>query len=241
MSKLPLTLLAALAALTLGAAEATPTLQTHDAAWANRLQLSANGFGRFGAKGTIDGVGGEHGELWGMGLDMRLNLLPKEHFNLWLGLGVDWAPEQDFANCAYTERGGFIGYEYAYVMTDKLRLSSYGARVMLIPEWKVSSSFALGLRLGLGIDHLRGELSEHWVYSDDFGTDHGTDCYKSSDNLLVGIVGVQATWGITEHFGLFGYVDGRFSGDLDLTDGGTTLGSVDNTAIEAGLGLHWTF
>lgn len=241
MNKLTYSLCAAFAAATLCAAEAAPTLESGGTDWASRLRVSANGFGRFGTKGSIDGVGRDRGELWGMGLDVQFNLLPKERFNLWFGLGVDWLPEQDLADCAYTERGGVPGYDYTYTMTDKIRFSSYGARVMLIPEWKVCEAFALGLRLGLGLDHVRGEVDEEWRYSDALGTDGGVDRYKSSDNLLTGIVGLQATWNVTDHFGFFAYAEGRFGGDLDLEAAGAKIGSVDGTSFEAGIGLHWVF
>ena len=106
--------------------------------WASRLRVSANGFGRFGTKGSIDGVGCDHGELWGMGLNVQFNLLPKERFNLWLGVGTSYVPEQELCTLDRTESAyGATGSTH-----EKLEVESYDFRVMLIPEYKVCDALA---------------------------------------------------------------------------------------------------
>lgn len=237
MNKLTYSLCAAFAAATLCAAEAAPTLESGGTDWASRLRVSANGFGRFGTKGSIDGVGRDRGELWGMGLDVQFNLLPKERFNLWLGVGTSYVPEQELCTLDRTESAyGATGSTH-----EKLEVESYDFRVMLIPEYKVCDALALGLRLGVGVGHTK--VKESWTQTlsyagDTFGAG-GTN--ENSDTSLIGIVGLQATWNVTDHFGLFAYADGHFGADTDIEAAGAKIGSVDGTSFEAGIGLHWVF
>ena len=232
MKKLPLSLCAACAAVTLCAAEAAPALES-GSDWASRLRVSANGFGRFGTEGKIDGLGSERGELWGMGLDVQFNLLPKERFNLWLGVGTSYIPEQELCTLDVSESfSGATGTSHS-----KLEVESYDFRVMLIPEYKVCEQVALGLRLGVGFGHTK--VSETWSDTLSYGGQSWGASGKEddSDTVFQGIVGVQATWNITKNLGLFAYADGHFGKDVDLED----YGSVDGTAFEAGLGLSWVF
>ena len=219
------------------AAAEAPALEAGGTDWASRLRVSAGGFGRFGAEAKLKGLGSDNGDLWGAGLDVQFNLIPAERFNLWVGLGGTYIPEQDFADFAYSEGDAYYSYTEAY----KMRIRSYGMRLMAVPEWKVCDAFALGLRLGVSLEHYKGEVNSNWRYSDSYGTASGYDTFSDSDNLVQGIVGLQATWNITDHFGLFAYVDGRFGGDVDLKVEGEKIGAFDGTSCEAGLGLHWVF
>ena len=101
------------------------------------------------ARRRLKGLGSDNGDLWGAGLDVQFNLIPAERFNLWVGLGGTYIPEQDFADFAYSEGDAYYSYSEDY----KARIRSYGMRVMAVPEWKVCDAFALGLRLGVSLEH----------------------------------------------------------------------------------------
>lgn len=148
MKKATLSVCAALAAATLCAARAEPTLQEPND-WEGRVRLSAGGFGRFGTETKIDLIEwSDRGELWGAGLDAQFQLVSDKDLTVWLGVGTSYVPEQEIATLGLSAGG--------VSAAGKMELKAYGFRVMLIPEVQICEELAMGLRLGLGVSRAEG-------------------------------------------------------------------------------------
>lgn len=214
----------------------------------SRFRIAGGAVGRFGVEGRLQAlvdVGGKkaHTELYGIGLDVQYKLLEKDGFNLWLGLGGRYLPEQDVA------KGWDCILDVPSVMkidfARKVEMKAYDLRVMLIPEWELTSSFALGARVGLGCTHYRGKETFRFDYEmTDNQTNPPTTTTGSislaasfSETELQGILGLQATWMVSDRIGLYAYGDGIFGGDVEITEDCT----VDGFAVEAGIGLTISF
>lgn len=207
--------------------------------WASRIRLSTGGFGEFGSElKFLEGGEKECSLLYGSRLDLQLNLLSKRDFNLWVGLGISYTPEQKYDDASYTESS--VGYSYNE--QEKMEFESYGLRLFTIPEWQVTQQLALGLRLGVEVLHAQatftGSSLETWT-----GLAPVSDSWKDrySDTLVRGIAGLQATWMFTDHFGLTAYGEGHFGNKMSFKDDGEKWASFDTTAFEAGLALTWQF
>lgn len=135
---------------------------------AGLFRVSAGGFGRFGMDMKY-AAGREHLELYGAGVDFQYNLLPEERFNLWVGVGYSYAPEQDA--CKYTEQYNYSsnGATWSETYAGKFELKAHDFRLMLIPEWQICENFALGLRMGVSLGFYDGKLMETYTYADDWG------------------------------------------------------------------------
>lgn len=229
MKKASLSVCAALAAATLCAARAEPTLREPND-WEGRVRLSAGGFGRFGTETKIDLIEwSDRGELWGAGLDAQFQLVSDKDLTVWLGVGTSYVPEQEIATLGLSAGG--------VSAAGKMELKAYDFRVMLIPEVQICEELAMGLRLGLGVSRAEGTGTLTASYA---GFSAGGS-QETSETLVHGIIGVQATWALTDNLGLFAYVDGRFGNDLELEVEGVEICNVKATSCEVGLGLQWTF
>lgn len=207
--------------------------------WASRIRLSAGGFGEFGTELKHLNINQkECKDLYGSRLDLQVNLLSKRDFNLWVGLGATYTPEQKYVSYSYTEQG--LGY--VYNGNEKMEFESYGLRLFTVPEWQVTQQLALGLRLGVEILHAETTFtgSDVAVFA---GGGTASDSWKDrySDTLVRGIAGLQATWMFTDHFGLTAYGEGHFGNKMSFEDDGEKWASFDTTAFEAGIALTWQF
>ena len=199
----------------------------------------AGGYGNFGSKMKLtDPATNERGDLYGTRLDLQLNLYTQDSFNLWVGIGSSWTPEQEFGTYSdsYNEPG-----IYTETLSGKMKLREYALRAMLVPEWEVCEAFALGLRLGVEIQYAKAKFSESLTFTDVGGTDTLGWGFENSDTLVRGIVGIQATWMFTEHLGLTAYGKGQFGQDMDLEINGNKFGTLEGTAFEAGISLTFRF
>ncbi len=209
------------------------------------IRLGVNAFGRTGLDGKVK-TGkysrGKDGAFCGVNADLQYNLLPEEHFNVWLGFGFAYAPERDFGSF-----GRSLSYADEYYwsresLRGKLKVEAYDYYAMLLPEWKVVESFALGLRLGLGVTHYRSKYSESWSFADSIGSEGRSASGSDSEVVLFGLVGLQATWTIAYDVSLMAYCDARFSDEVEFKSGGRTYGEVEGgAALGFGVGLMYTF
>lgn len=209
----------------------------------SRFRIAGGAVGRFGLEGRLqaladDGGKKAHTELYGIGLDVQYKLLEKDGFNLWLGLGGRYLPEQDVMDSRLTAVDPDLKIDYA----RKIEMKAYDLRLMLIPEWELTSSFALGARVGLGCTHYRGKV-KHRIdveINDDPNppiTVSESLAVSFSETELQGILGLQATWMLSDRIGLYAYGDGIIGGDVEITEDCT----VDGFAVEAGIGLTISF
>ncbi len=231
-------------------AQAANEMKVTEEDTAKDFRLMMGGMGRFGMDmqlqtfrselvgsiplGAAFGWGGDHGDLYGVGADVQFNLLSEESFNLWLGLGGSWMPEQDFVDYRFSTPS-MSGLTLA-MLTD---LSAYDVRLMLIPEWQITENFAVGLRAGVGVTHFEWESTAQIGFSKvgelySFKEDH-------HDLTLQGILGLQMSWMLTDNVGIYAYCDGRFGEDMEFTFFGCETGKISSTSLEGGIGISMAF
>lgn len=205
---------------------------------AARWRIALSGVGRFGADiSMIDTPLNKSGELYGAGFDVMYNLLPEEGFNLWVGLGTTYMPKQDFASCAMRE----VAAAYTFSFDEKVKIKAYDLRFMIMPEWNVTESVALGLRLGVGVCHYSGDDTETLSVSDTYGSATMRNSYSYSETLFRAILGVQAHWAITEQLGALAYCQAYLGNEADLEINGEKVGEFDDVSAEIGIGLTYSF
>ncbi len=213
-------------------------------------RVTINGFGRFGQRIKMidneDGVSGKRNDLFGFGGDLQYRLLEKEDFNLWLSVGGSYAPEQDLATYhSYEIEEGDYGEAIASNMGVKVDVETAEARLMLIPEWQLTESLALGLRAGIGVMRASWKLSAWETTSSEYEDTYGAVGYNGDEYTFVGLLGVQATWMFTENFGVMAYCDGRLGEDVDIKgdfdEGLETIGELKGCGVEFGIGLTAQF
>lgn len=201
------------------------------------LRVSVGGYGMFGEELTLLGLS-EEGDRYGSAAEIQLNLLPEEHFNLWLSLGATYAPEQEFCDYQITVLNG----SSTLTTSGSVDIESYGARLMLIPEWKPIESLGLGLRLGMQLSHYSGTLKGTTSLTRNGSlVGSGASNDRASETLLEGIVGLQVAWSLTENLGLTLYGDLRFGEDAELFAGETQVGTFETATGEVGLALIYVF
>ncbi len=225
-------------------AQAADEMKVTEEDTAKDFRLMLGGMGRFGMDvqpipllGYL-GWGGEHQDLFGVGADVQFNLLSEESFNLWLGLGGSWMPEQDF-----------VDYHFDYTVdTDSLGISAlmdlaaYDARLMLIPEWQITEDFAVGLRAGVGVTHYAWDATAQLGISDKGIPVFNWEAKESGHDLAFqGILGLQMNWMLTDNVGIYAYCDGRLGEDIKFTYFDYEMGKISSTSVEGGLGISVSF
>lgn len=197
---------------------APTALAKNDAADANRWRVGVGGFGR----GNIRTEAGTFGrnrraDLYGAGLDFQHNLLKSGPYDLWLGIGGAYSPRQS----------GAFAAKYADLGYGEFRL-------MTVPQRHLTDDLALGLRFGATFNWLNVKANA--------ASDPVFDGLSNSDTQFAAqaILGVQATYMLTDRFGLYGNVDWRLG---DETEFRTRAGesSVDMSGWLWGVGAVLTF
>lgn len=208
---------------------------------AARFRLALSGVGRFNQKVKSDFGGKESFELYGIGLDAQYNLYSRDAFNLWLGIGYTFTPEQEAVNYKSSYTDSYEGYQWSESDSIKLKLKGHDIRLMLIPEWALSETFALGVRLGISLAHYDGKVTERYTYSDADGALSASGSWSDSDTVVQGIIGVQATWLFSEFIGLQAYCDAYFGRDLDMEIEGEKIGSYETSGVTTGIAIVGQF
>lgn len=205
---------------------------------AARWRIALSGVGRFGADiSMMDTPLNKSGELYGAGFEVMFNLLPEEDFNLWVGLGTTYMPKQEFASCLASESNA----NYTLTFDEKVKIKAYDLRFMVMTEWNLTESLALGLRLGVGICHYSGDDAETLSLSDAYGSASMRNTYSYSETLFRAILGVQAHWAITEQLGALAYCQAYLGNKADLKIDGEKVGEFDDVSAEIGIGLTYSF
>jgi hypothetical protein len=203
------------------------------------VRLSVNGAGRFGQKVKWS-QGDDKLALYSAGADIQFNLLPMNEapFNLWLGFGYSYTPEQE----ALDYREYYPGTDWRETYYGTIDLKGHDFRLMLIPEWQICDSFAAGLRLGAALTKYDAEIKDHYIYSDEYGPDiRDFDVYTWDDSAVQGIVGLQLTWLPIPHLGIQAYCEARIGEEMEVTIAGEKFATFDSTAVEAGIAIVGQF
>lgn len=184
-------------------------------------RLGAGGFGRGRIRMGMDGFGAERTSVYGAEVDLQYGLVKYGPYDLWLGLGGSYCPQQGDALGlgADAERG-------------RMELGYGEVRLLAVPQRRVTEELALGLRFGVAFNWL-DTMSAAGGRAGDF---------SDSDMKFAtqGILGVQATWLFTDRLGLYSNFDWRLGGETEFS---TPRGesSVDMSGWFCGVGAFVTF
>ena len=226
------------------AQEAQPELEKGDGNW-NNWRVTVGGFGRGHMKAKVDGMGSDRFTAYGADLDFQYNVWQNKDFNLWAGIGGTFCPRQDAS-------GGFggsrtqsthnvsddgsttIDFNYNESNRGKLDLGYGEFRMMLVPEWKVTDDFALGVRVGAAFDWINAKYSQtqNWAWNQttvidvppyvhetlELG-DSGSSSTSDSETKFAAqaILGLQATYMFTDYVGLYANFDWRLGGETKFS------------------------
>lgn len=189
-----------------------------NAADGNRWRIGIGGFGRGNVR-TESGAFGQNrrADLYGAGLDLQRNLLRHGPYDLWLGVGGAYSPRQ---GGAFAAKSADLGYGEFSLIT--------------VPQRHLTEDLALGLRLGASFNWLNVKANA--------ASDPAFDGLSSSDTQFAAqaILGVQATYMLTDRFGLYGNFDWRLGDETEFrTKAGES--SVDMSGCLWGVGAVLTF
>lgn len=200
-----------------------------DGAGLPRFRAQASGFGRHGIKAA-----GEKGSLFGADIDLYFNIWRIPQFNWWVGIGGGWAPEREFFSDSSSityKNVNTLGTDLDVNHARDLKTGYGELRLMTVPEWNLTDWISVGLRLGVAFDfvsvkgrNFEGRTTRMGPLATAFGEipipdDYRVirnDSYDTDKMSVAGIIGLQATAMPWENFGLYGSVDARLGGDVDI-------------------------
>ncbi len=273
MKKLMIAVVAAAAmiGIAFGAPETekgTETLEQESGNW-NNWRLTIGGFGRGNMRAKIPGMGSERVTAYGVDLDLQYNVWQNRNFNLWAGIGGTFCPRQKMSDSfgkttSQSEHqdypGSYATYDFYYTETSRADVElGYGEfRMMMVPEWKVTDSFALGARVGVAFDWINTKCSyrNNWAWNSVFdinipGMIHDVDYdgdrggSSASDTrtefAAQAILGLQATYMFTDWVGLYANFDWRLGGETDFDMGNAGKVTVDMSGWYWGAGVVVSF
>lgn len=204
-------------------ADFTPVLAPAVASVERPWRLGVGGFGRGGIQTGMSGFGSDRTSVYGAEMDLQYGLLRHGPYDLWLGLGGTYCPRQDDA---------FDGRSPLAAAQGQMELGYGELRLLTVPQRRVTEDLALGLRMGVAFDWLNAKSS----------ASADAAAFSESDTKFAaqGILGVQATYLLTDRLGLYSNVDWRLGGETEFeTDKGRS--TVDMSGWFWGVGAFLSF
>ena len=195
-------------------------------------RLSVGGFGRGSMRMRPLGMPGERFEMYGVDADVMFKTYQTDKFDFWAGVGFGWAPNQRVYNETVVTP---IGGGFSAVNSEKNDLQYGELRLMVVPEWKMTDDFSLGVRLGVAFDWTR--CKNKWEGGIVPGGAVAGDSETYSDFLAQGIVGLQGMYMFSDNLGLYAAIDWRGGSDPTLKNNGLTYGKLSMDGWYSGVGL----
>jgi len=186
-------------------------------------RLGIGGFGRGGIQTGMDGLGSDRTSVYGAEMDLQYGLLRRGPYDLWLGVGGAYCPRQGDA---------FDGNSQLAAAQGQMELGYGELRLLTVPQRRVTEDLSLGLRMGVAFDWLNAKSS----------VSSGASAFSESDTRFAaqGLIGVQATYLLTDRLGLYSNVDWRLGGETEFeTDAGKS--TVDMSGWFWGVGAFFSF
>ena len=263
MKKLTAVTAAALACAAMAQESTTPELEGASGGDAN-WRIAVGGFCRGNVKTRLKGGSAGHKQFWGADMDLQYSVWANQDFNICVGLGGTFCPSQDaYSGNGGSRRGehqvsddGYVTYDFNYASSERWSVElGYGEfRMMAVPEWNVTERFALGARIGVAFDWIRAkcERSSVWRWDSRFDTDipgipavvdvdsdGGGSGYSEEKTKFAAqaILGLQATYLLTDYLGIYAACDWRLGGDTTFNTGYGDVFAVDMSGWYASAGL----
>ena len=225
-------------------------------------RITVGGFGRGNVRTSMGG-GSERNTLWGPEMEMHWNAYENEDFRLWLGMGGAFSPRREVygrKNSTQTSEhqvsnDGYVTYDFSSYSSNSrsVDLATGEFRLLCTPEWKVSESFSVGGRFGVAFDWLQAKCktSSVWAWNSRFQTNipglveetdvdedsgRNSNSYSKTEFAAYGILGLEATYMLTEYVGLYALCDWRIGNDAEFDCGsGTCKVDMDGWYAAAGV------
>lgn len=198
-------------------------------------RIMVGGFARGGMRMKSNWIGHkkEFFNAYGADMDFQFKTLETEDFNLWADLGFSWAPDRTVFN----KKKSFADGPFYYGTHEKASFQYGQLRFMLVPEWQVTEKFAVGARLGAGLNWTRIRVYRGgFEPNGSWGERHSFSKFGAE-----AIAGLQATYMFTENLGVYANIDARMGEKMQYKKYGRSLASVDMSGWYAGAGMVVTF
>ncbi len=234
-----MSLIAGLAAVNFGAEE------TSDA---QNWRILTGGYARGGIK-TSFGAFSDRGEIYGAELDVQYRIFESDSFNLWGSIGGAFSPKQSIAKGSVSET---TPNNMEFGLSSDMDIGYGELRLMLVPEYSITSDWSLGGRLGVAFDWIRADNAMSvWMNSIQPGfpglpptitpIDNVSDSTTVSEFTAQAIMGLQTVYRITDNLGLYAAVDYRLGDDVDLKKYGSKFASIDLSGWYTSVGVAVEF
>ena len=160
-------------------------------------RFSSGGFGRGNIRTDSFYSTSDRAQVYGEDMDVQYKILGNQKANLWVGLGGAFSPNQEI----YSKRDSQLFYNRQMVDLG------YGEfRLLLVPEFKITEQFFLGLRVGYAFDWLRVKCRKDSLLG------YQSDVETEVEFTAQAILGVQALYMLTEYLGFYATCDYRHGG-----------------------------
>ena len=207
---------------------------------AERWRITFAGVGRFGSeRSLIDTPQNAAHDRYGATMDALFNLLPREAFNLWFGLGATYMPEQEIANYAFSDHVAMD----TFTVEKRILGTAFDVRFMILPEWRLTHTVTLGLRLGVGLCHYSGRIATVAAGVETMGDATLSDSphHAYAQRCFRTLLGAQVLWSLSDHFSALIYCQAYLGDRAEVQLKETTLGEVNALSAEVGIGLTYAF
>ena len=160
-------------------------------------RFSAGGVGRGNIRTDSFYSTSDRAQIYGADMDVQYKIPGNQKANLWVGLGGAFSPNQEI----YSKRDSQLFYNRQMVDLG------YGEfRLLLVPEFKITEQFFLGLRVGYAFDWLRVKCRKDSLLG------YQSDVETEVEFTAQAILGVQALYMLTEYLGFYATCDYRHGG-----------------------------
>lgn len=211
-------------------------------------RITAGGFARGSMKAKIGNLS-DRVELYGGDMDLYYRALEVDGFSLWAGIGGTFTPYQDAGKVSFYEKMGdqFTSIELGGKGSFDVGYGEF--RMMLVPEYEITSNWSLGGRIGVAFDWLRarGKLSTWskmsipqpgnpsvFIPVNEF-TSEESENY--SDFNVQAVLGLQTTYLFTDNIGLYASIDYHLGDEAKFKKHGEKVGELDMNGWYAGVGV----
>lgn len=169
-----------------------------------------NGLEASGTRGKADDG------TFGVSFDAMENFVESDYWNLWFGLGFSYNPKQDLG-------GASVGSttELGTVLQDKCdyEASMLEFRLKLNPELRVTDYWTIGVLAAIALDRVDLNAKERFTATNAAYPilNNSRSASTSEDKTFVsGIFGLQTTYRVTEHFGVYANAFYRTEHDFEF-------------------------
>jgi hypothetical protein len=181
-------------------------------------------------------------------MDLYYRAVEADGFSLWAGIGGTFTPYQDAGKVSFYEKDTSDPYTTIELGGKGDLDVGYGEfRMMLIPEYEITSGWTVGARIGVAFDWLRGRGSfSTWsettivipgIPATKIPVGPSNDSGDYSDFTAQAILGLQTTYFFTDNFGVYTSIDYRVGDEVEFKEHGEKVGELNMDGWYAGVGV----